>query len=100
MNQRVVFRRFVQQDLAAAFDWYEEQRPGLGEDFLSTITQIFQNIESSPKSHALVRGEVRRAVVHRFPYAVFYIIESNRVVVLRVLHSARNPALWPQLKRK
>jgi plasmid stabilization system protein ParE len=46
-----------------------------------------------------VYGEVRRALVSRFPYAVFYRIEMNRIVVLTVLHSARDPKLWPQTRK-
>ena len=45
---------------------------------------------------ARVHGEVRRAVVSRFPYAVFYRVEPKRVVVLAVLHMARDSKLWPQ----
>ena len=45
-----------------------------------------------------VHGEVRRAVVSRFPYAVFYRVDPKRVVVLAVLHMARDPKLWPQAR--
>lgn len=48
---------------------------------------------------AFVHADVRRAVVARFPFAVFYSVEPKRVVILRVLHSARNPGLWPRLNR-
>ena len=40
--------------------------------------------------------EVRRAFVSRFPYMVFYRIEPRQVVVLTVLHMARDSKLWPQ----
>jgi plasmid stabilization system protein ParE len=49
---------------------------------------------------ARAHGEVRRAVVSRFPYAVFYRIEPKRVVVLAVLHMARDPKVWPQPKAR
>jgi len=48
---------------------------------------------------ARVHGEVRRAVVSRFPYAVFYRVEPKRVVVLAVLHMAGDPKLWPQPRK-
>jgi plasmid stabilization system protein ParE len=46
-----------------------------------------------------VHGEVRRAIVWKFPYAVVFRVEPKRVVVLTVLHSARDPKLWPQPRR-
>ncbi len=78
----LAFRPRVGQDLAGAFGWYEERRAGLGEEF--------------PEMFARVHGEVRRAMVARFPYAVFYRLEPKHVVVLAVLHTARDPKLWPR----
>jgi plasmid stabilization system protein ParE len=49
---------------------------------------------------ARVHGEVRRAMVSRFPYAVFYRVEAKQVVVLTVLHTARDPRLWPQPRKR
>lgn len=95
MTLPVVYRRRVQHDLAGAFDWYELQRPRLGEDFLAAVQATSRAIEQYPELFAAVHGEVRRAVISRFPFAVFYTIEARRIVVLRVLHTARNPALWP-----
>jgi len=94
-----VFRYRVKYDLQAAVDWYEEQRAGLGEDFLASVRSTFRTIELHPELYAIVHGEVRRAVMSRFPFAVFYLVEPTRAVVLRVLHTARNPELWPKSPR-
>ena len=48
---------------------------------------------------AAVHGEVRRAILSDFPYAVFYRIETRRVVMLAVTHTARDPRLWPGPRR-
>jgi len=63
MSLPVVYRRRVQSDLAAAFDWYEEQSPGLGENLLSSVRSIFESIEDFPEMFAFVHGSVRRAIV-------------------------------------
>ena len=91
-----VYRRKVGRDLAGAVGWYEDQRAGLGEEFLGADEASFDAIQEFPEMFARVHGEVRRAVVSRFPYAVFYRVEPNRVVVLAVLHMARDEKLWPQ----
>jgi len=96
----VVFRRRSQHDLAAGYDWYQEQRPGLGEEFLAEVLATLKSVERFPELFAHVHGEVRRSVVARFPFAVFYVIEPQRVVVLRVLHTARDPRLWPRSRRR
>jgi len=92
----VVYRRKVGRDLAGAYGWYEEQRAGLAEAFLAAVDASFEAIQAFPEMFGRVHGEIRRAVVSRFPYAVFYRIEPKRLVVLAVLHIARDPTLWPQ----
>ena len=99
MASPLVFRRRVGKDLAGGYRWYEEQRAGLGEEFLAAVDASFDTIEEFPEMFARVRGHVRRAILTRFPYAVFYQIEPKRVVVLAVLHTARDPRLWPQPRR-
>jgi plasmid stabilization system protein ParE len=95
----VVYRRQVGRDLAAGFEYYEGQVKGLGERFLTAVGSAFDAIERYPQMFAQVHGEVRRALLSQFPYGVFYRVESKRVVVLAVLHMARNPSLWPQPRR-
>lgn len=94
-----VYRRKVGRDLAGAYRWYEDQRAGLGEEFLGAVDTSFDAIQEFPERSARVYGEVRRAVVSRFPYAVFYRVEPKRVVVIAVLHMARDPRLWPQPRK-
>jgi len=96
----VVYRRKVGRDLAGAYGWYEDQRAGLGEEFLAAVDATFDAIERIPEMFRRVHGEVRRANVSRFPYAVFYRVDPKSVVVLTILHTARNPKLWPQPKSR
>ena len=95
----VVYRRKVGRDLAGGYAWYNGQRDGLGEEFLADVNAAFDSIERFPDIFARVHGEVRRAVVNRFPYSVFYRIETKRVVVLTVLHTSRDPKGWPQPRK-
>lgn len=100
MTRPVVFRRRAQSDLIAAYDWYETQHAALGEELLSVIQATTERIAAFPEMFGTIREDVRRVLVPRFPFAMFYLIESHRVVVLRVLHTARDPTLWPRSKRK
>jgi plasmid stabilization system protein ParE len=99
MSLRLVYRRRVGRDLSNAFAYYEEQVEGLGERFLSAVDSAFDAIERYPEMFAEVHRDVRRAIISQFPYAVFHRIEPDRVIVFRVLHTARDPRAWP-LSRK
>lgn len=62
----------AEQDIAEAYGWYEGQRVGLGEEFLGCVDACIEASRRSPEMHAKARGSYRRALVRRFPYAVFY----------------------------
>ena len=94
----VSFRRAVGRDLAGAYWWYEERRRGLGEQFLAAVNSTFDQIGQFPDLFAVRYGLVRMAIVSRFPYAVFYRIDPQRVVILTVLHTSDDPENWPQAR--
>ncbi len=94
MSLPIVFRVEAQAEFDEAFDWYEQQRAGLGVEFLICVSEILENIESFPKVYEIIFEDVRRAVVHKFPYLVLYTIEPSQVVVMAVFHSKRDPQVW------
>lgn len=94
MSLPLVFRPAARFEFDEAAAWYEEQRPGLGEDFVAAIDQVLNVIAEQPNRYPLVEGDVREAPVSRFPYCVYYRATADRIVVLAVFHSARDPAIW------
>ncbi|MEJ2310722.1 MAG: type II toxin-antitoxin system RelE/ParE family toxin [Gammaproteobacteria bacterium] len=87
-------RREAEGDIKKAFDWYEEQRSGLGEEFLVQIEAVFGRIEDDPELYESVFKRVRRALIRRFPYSVYFLLESGNPVVIAVLHQRRSPVRW------
>jgi plasmid stabilization system protein ParE len=94
MNLPVVFLPEAQAEFDQAADWYEEQKPGLGADFLAAVRKVVQRIEAAPALYAVVRKSVRMGMVERFPYAIFYRIEQDRILVISVFHTSRDPKIW------
>lgn len=81
-------------DVEAAFEWYENERPGLGLEFLDELRAAYNRIADGPHKYQELRGGIRRALLRRFPYAVYFAIEGEVVVVVAVLHASRDPAEW------
>lgn len=92
----LVVRPAAVADIRAACKYYDEAKPGLGEDLAAELDQLFARLEAFPRSAPLVAGyePVRRARLRRFPYAVFYRPDRTRIEVLRVVHTARSPDTW------
>ena len=94
MTRRLVFRRAASQDFEDAALWYEGRRPGLGGEFQSAIEDALRSIQADPLMYPRVHLLVRRVRVRRFPYAVYFLVESDRIVVLSVFHARRDPRVW------
>jgi plasmid stabilization system protein ParE len=94
MNFPLVFHRDVQGEVDEAYRWYEQQRTGLGDDFLAAVDAVLHRLQTMPQVHAPIYAEVRRTLLTRFPYAAFYRIHSDRVEVIAVQHTRRDPHSW------
>jgi plasmid stabilization system protein ParE len=91
MTLPVVFRGIARQEMDESIAWYETQRAGLGLEFAAEIEKCLNTIVTNPQQFRQVRGEIRRAVLLRFPFTIHFVIESDRIVVLAVFHVKRNP---------
>ena len=89
----------VDLDVAATFDWYEHEHAGLGLEFLNELRATYDRIGDGPLRYEELRSGIRRALVRRFPYAVYFAVESDVIVVLAVLHVGRDPAEWQRRRR-
>ena len=94
MNYKLILRQDAEKDLAQAYKWYNENVPGLGSDFLVVVERALESIQDNPLRFPVIYRNVRRALVKRFPFGIFFVTEEERVVVLAVMHTARDPAKW------
>lgn len=94
MSLPVIFRPEARAEFDDAYDWYENQRAGLGEAFADQVQLVLDRIAAALGIHAAVFGNVRKAVVVRFPYCVYYREEATRLRILSVFHTSRDPRIW------
>ncbi len=94
MNYKLILWQDAEKDLAQAYKWYNENVPGLGSDFLAVVERALESIQDNPLRFPVIYRNVRRALVKRFPFGIFFVTEEERVVVLAVMHTARDPAKW------
>lgn len=94
MRRSLLVRPEAEQDLAEAYDWYENQVTGLGVDFLDAVDSTFETITSNPHFYRKIHRNLRRALLRRFPYGVFYLEGELTVTVIAVIHGRRDPKRW------
>lgn len=94
MKYSLTIRKEAEFDIKSAFEYYEIQRLGLGHDFVLCVEEALSKIERNPTHYKIAHKEIRRIAVRRFPYRVFYLIQSKQVIVTAVFHARKNPQSW------
>ena len=87
MRRLLLVRPEAGQDLAAARDWYDQKRRGLGDEFLDAVAAAMSELACDPERSRLYHQNFRCLLLRRFPYKNLYQIIGERVVVFRVLHA-------------
>jgi len=82
-------------EMDAAFVWHEDRRRGLGTAFLRECDAAFTTLARMPQAYRVVHPRIRRALLRRFPYMVFFEAHEDRVVILGVVHVRQSPEVWP-----
>ena len=94
MTRRWMVRPLAQADIDEAVTWYEQQQSGLGSRFLDALDHVFNRVCDTPLQFPAISVDVRRALLHTFPYAVYFRETEQAVVILAVLHLRRDPRIW------
>ena len=91
MNFSIRFVDEVKKDVLSAYFWYEEQSNGLGGVFLSDIYSKLNLQRFSPYMYQEIFLDVRRVLSKRFPYAIYYRIQEDFIVIYGVFHTRKDP---------
>lgn len=94
MSLPVVFRPQAEAEFEAAQAWYEERTRGLGQEFVTCVQATIEIVRRNPERLQRVDGEVRRALVRRFPYGIHYLADAESVAIIAVFNTSRDPAVW------
>ena len=93
MTRQVVFRPEAEDEVLDAREWYETRRSGLGKEFVQAVDEIVGRIVKNPSAYQRAHKETRRAVLSRFPYAVYYRVAGDDIVV-QAVHVRQHPSRW------
>ena len=91
---RIVFSKFAKLELDDAVRFYELQYAGLGKRFKDEIRTVALRIAEYPTAWSSESAEVRKCLLHKFPYKLLYSIESDHIFIIAVAHQHRKPNYW------
>jgi plasmid stabilization system protein ParE len=94
VSLRLDFHPAVRDEIDDAFRWYERRRRGLGSDFLDELQRVLTDITTNPARYGFADADIREGLLMRFPYAIYNRVIADRIRVLAVYHTSRDPAGW------
>jgi toxin ParE1/3/4 len=94
MSLPVLLRQEASEDVEEARDYYEAQKPNLGQAFLDRLNELLARIGAMPEMYGFAWRDVRAALLRRFAHVVYYRVHADRVEVLAVVHGSRNAPGW------
>lgn len=91
---KIIFSELSKFELADAEEYYELEQLGLGKRFKDEIKKSILRIIQYPKAWSIEKGDVRKCLLHKFPYKILYSIESNHIFIIAIAHQHRKPDYW------
>ena len=92
----VIFTPAARSEIVEAQDWYEAQQSGLGTRFREQLQATVIRMAENPYQFPVALQDVHRARLRKFPYSLFFRIETNTLVVIACFHGSRDPRRWQQ----
>jgi toxin ParE1/3/4 len=87
-------RAAARAEIADAFEWYLARSKDAPAEFLTELDRALEQIAEAPEQFPVVRGRLRRVLLRRFPYAVYYKVYPRVISVVGVIHGHRHPDTW------
>ena len=94
MSRPVILRPAADADIQATHDELEQVLAGLGGRFVARVREVLDRIEAMPEMYGLVWQDVRAARLKKFRYLIYYVVFSDRVEVLAVMHGSQDAPAW------
>jgi toxin ParE1/3/4 len=91
---QLVVSREARADIEEAVAWFRGISTRLPVRFGAELEHIYSSILDRPQMYPIVYRNFHRALLHRFPYSVFYIVDSPVLLIVGVIHQARNDDTW------
>ncbi len=96
MTRRLNILPQAELDVGDATAWYEEQRKGLGSELLDELDSVVKRVVESPFQFPQIKNDIRRALLHKFPYSVYLRVRNEIIELIAVLHLHRDPRTWEE----
>jgi plasmid stabilization system protein ParE len=90
----IIVSREARSDIAEGATEYRAISHALSERFGEELERVYSYVSEYPEMYPVVYKNFRRALLHKFPYSVFYTVERFNILIVGVVHQSRDESTW------
>jgi plasmid stabilization system protein ParE len=94
VTRQLILSREARADIAEAIAWLRDRSPALPRRFRTELESVLTAALTHPDMYPVVYRRFHRALLSRFPYSVFYVVDPGALVIIGVVHQARDESTW------
>lgn len=94
MNRELVFRSLAETEIDEAVAWYASRSQRISAEFVAALEAAIASVYLTPEQYPIVAGELRRALLQRFPYGLIYLFNEDEVIIVACAHTRQDPRRW------
>lgn len=94
MIKKIKFTKEASHEFHDSVDWYESSTKGLGLKFTDEIESTIERIKLNPALYPSILEDIKRIQLNKFPFSMFYKVEGEILIILRIFHNKRKPIYW------
>lgn len=91
---RIKLSNEAEVDFDKSYEFYYEESPKVADAYFKSINLAFDYIKQNPTSFPMVHKDIRKYVVQKFPFVIYYRLLESTVQVIAIFHTSRRPEIW------
>ena len=91
---RIVITEIAEIYILIGKNWYNSQQNILGDEFITEVENKIKVIQSNPYLFSIIKKNIRKALLKRFPFGIYYFVIDDVINIFAVIHFSRNPKIW------
>ena len=88
---KLVLSKNANIEIEESKEYYNLQKESLGDEFQRDVKNALNSIVKLPNLYPNITSNIKRCLLHRFPFSIFYAIREGTIIILSVAHQHRKP---------
>lgn len=96
MSPKIIILPYAELDIKESINFYKEKSQKTALEFIESLNIAFNKIVDNPQTFPITKTDIRKYIMKKFPFCIYFINKNDIIYILAVFHSKRNPSVWEE----